>query len=238
MRTRLVFTGTVTYTDIIIATAVHSSYWYTYTYIQCVLYSVSVYAGLSILTVNITKNITNSSIVVQWDAVHDFLLIVYTITWTDGRNLFKVATVEEQTSYTITGLTLDTVYSIAVSAANVYCGSGPEFITSISFSTDTTSTTSTISQPITTVLRSTNPMIIISTSSNATTIALNSPSTIATTTLHVTTVTATVDESSAIIPTAITYPITTNIVNSPVDTTNPADTTTADETSECYTTSY
>ena len=52
----------------------------------------------------------------------DSILTVYTVTWTDGRDLFEVATVEEQTSYTITGLTLDTVYTITVTAANVYCG--------------------------------------------------------------------------------------------------------------------
>ena len=199
----------------------------------CILY-LFIGPGPSILIVNITKNITYSSIVVQWDVVDDFLPTTYTVTWTDERDLFDVATVDEQTSYTITGLTFDTVYTITVSAANM-CDHGSEFITSVSFSTDITSTTSTISHTITTRI---NPMTIISTSSSATTIALISPSTIATTTLHVTTVTTTVDESSAIIPTAITYPITTNIVNSPIDTTNPAGTTTVDETSECYTTSY
>ena len=85
---------------------------------------------------NIIKNITNSSIVVQWDAVDDFLPTIYTVTWTDDRDLHEVVTVEEQTSCTITGLTLDTVYTIRVTAAN-RCGGGPEFRTSVTFSIGT-----------------------------------------------------------------------------------------------------
>ena len=50
------------------------------------------------------KNIESSSIVVQWNAVDDFLTTTYVITWTDGRNLFQTATVIEQTSYTITAV--------------------------------------------------------------------------------------------------------------------------------------
>ena len=86
------------------------------------------------------KNIESSSIVVQWDAVDDSLPTTYIVTWTDGR-LPQVITLIEQTSYTITGLTLDTVYTILVTAANRICGSGPEFRSSVSLSTDTTSTT-------------------------------------------------------------------------------------------------
>ena len=95
--------------------------------------------GPSALTVNIMKNIESSSIVVQWDAVD---ATTYTVIWTDDRDLHGVATVDEQTSYTITGLTLDTVYTITVTAFN-RCGDGPEFRTSIAFSIDATSTTST-----------------------------------------------------------------------------------------------
>ena len=82
---------------------------------------------------NIIKHFESSSIVVQWDVLDDFLLTTYTIFWTNGRDLFEVATVEEQTSYTITGLTLDTVYTLTVTAANM-CGSGPEFRTNVTFS--------------------------------------------------------------------------------------------------------
>ena len=104
---------------------------------------ICLHAGPSDLTVNTTKNNGNLSIVVQWDAVDDFLHTTYTVTWTDDRDLLNHSTVEEQTSYTITGLTLDTVYTITVTAANM-CndGDGIEFKTSISFSTGTTFTTS------------------------------------------------------------------------------------------------
>ena len=80
-----------------------------------------------------TKNI-GSSIVVQWDAVDDSLITTYTVTWTraGGRLQEVTVTLTEQTSYTITGLTLDTVYTITVTAAND-CGNGPEFSTTVSF---------------------------------------------------------------------------------------------------------
>ena len=91
------------------------------------------FTGPPALTV-IIKNIENSSIVVQWDAVDDFLPTTYIVTWTGEGDVIQVATVEEQTSYTITGLTLDTVYTISVTAAN-WCGSGPEFRTRISLPT-------------------------------------------------------------------------------------------------------
>ena len=143
-----------------------------------------IFTGPSLLTVNIIKNIENSSIVVQWDAVDDFLPTFYTVTWTDERDLYDVATVDEQTLYTITGLTLDIVYTISVTAAN-WCGDGPDFRTSISFFTNTTSTTPT-------VMASSNSMTIISTASpssitavtNSTTtiIAMINPSTTAMTT--------------------------------------------------------
>ena len=104
-----------------------------YVYMCHITWSCFVFTGPSALTVNIIINIESSSIVVQWDAVDDFLPTTYTVTWTDGRDLFDAATVDEQTSYTITGLTLDTVYTITVSGANK-CGQGPEFIASVSLS--------------------------------------------------------------------------------------------------------
>ena len=45
-------------------------------------------------------------------------------------------TLIEQSSYTITGLTLDRVYTITVTAAN-RCGIGPEYRTSVLFPTGT-----------------------------------------------------------------------------------------------------
>ena len=63
----------------------------------------------------------------------DFLPTIYTIIWIE-RDLLYVATVDEQTSYTITGLRLDTVYTVAVRAANM-CGQGPwpEVRTTVTF---------------------------------------------------------------------------------------------------------
>ena len=123
------------------------------------------FTGPSTVTVNIMKNIESLSIVVQWDVVDDSLTTTYTVLWTSERdhNLQSVA-LKEQTSYTITGLTLDTVYTITVTAVN-RCGTGPEFTTSISFPADTTSTTSSISPTVTTI---TNPMTIMSTANSVT----------------------------------------------------------------------
>ena len=86
--------------------------------------------------VHFTKNIEILSIFVQWDAVNDFIDTSYTVTWTSERNYIQVTTLIEQTSYTITGLTLDTVYTITVIAANE-CGTGSNFMTTISFPTGT-----------------------------------------------------------------------------------------------------
>ena len=90
-----------------------------------------IFTGPSALSVNVMKN-SKLSVDVQWDAVNDSLTTVYTLTWTRAGGGLQVATVTEQTSYTITGLTLDTVYTITVSAANT-CGSGPGYSTSVSF---------------------------------------------------------------------------------------------------------
>ena len=103
------------------------------------MFYICLHAGPSTLRVNIMKN---SSIVVQWDTVDDFLPTAYTITWINDRDIInKVDTVDEpETSYTITGLIIDTVYTITVTAAN-RCGDGPEFRNRVSISTGTTSTT-------------------------------------------------------------------------------------------------
>ena len=134
--------------------------------------------GPSALTVNIMTNIESSSVVVQWDVVDDSLHTVYIVTWTDDRDLYEVDTVEEQTSYTITGLTLDTVYTVRVTAANM-CGDGPNFSTSVSLSTDTTSITTTISPTST---ASTKPMTNISTVNPVSIIVSATTTTITTTT--------------------------------------------------------
>ena len=92
------------------------------------------FAGVSSLNVTTARNIESLSIVVQWDAVDDSLPTSYTVAWTTNGVDLQVVTLLEQTSYTITGLTLDTVYTIAVSGGNL-CGQGEEFRTSISFPT-------------------------------------------------------------------------------------------------------
>ena len=78
----------------------------------------------------------------------DFLHTTYTVTWTDdGDHIPSVATVDEDTSYTITGLILDTVYTITVTPSN-RCGNGQEFSSSLAYSVnptiDTTTTTITV----------------------------------------------------------------------------------------------
>ena len=98
---------------------------------------------------NITKDIESLSLVVQWDAVEDFIDTTYTLLWSDRTDPTQgVVPLTEQTSYTITGLTFDTVYTISILAANM-CGNGPEFTTSILFAADNTSTISSISPTVT-----------------------------------------------------------------------------------------
>ena len=192
----------------------------------------SVYTDPSALTVNIMKNTESLSIVVQWDAVDDSLPTTYTITWTDEGDLFEVAaTLAEQTSYTITGLTLDTVYTITVTPAN-RCGGGPDFSTSISFSTDTTSSTSVTAStsPMTTVNPSTTITTTVVTSSNIIT-TMNIPTTDSMTTIDsgndgTTNKTTSVKTTTTSITSGAT--ITTTIIN-PSSTTTA---TTADESSK------
>ena len=96
------------------------------------------FTGPPALTVNIMKNIESLSTVVQWDAADPSLATNYTVTWTSETDPTQSVATTEQTSYTITGLTLDTVYTITVTAINK-CGQGPGFSTSttISFPTGT-----------------------------------------------------------------------------------------------------
>ena len=83
-------------------------------------------------------NATDSSIVVKWDIEDDSLPTSYTVTWTSNGTISS-HTLMEQSSYTITGLTLDTVYTITVTAAN-RCGQGPEYRTSVSLIAGTCNT--------------------------------------------------------------------------------------------------
>ena len=199
------------------------NYIHDYDFANLILYTVP-----SALTANITKDIESSSLVVQWDAMEDFIETIYTIRWDNRTNYTpKVVTVTEQTSYTITGLTLDTVYTITVSAGN-NCGNGPEFITSILLAADNTSTISSITPTVTT-------------STNSMTAAFNSKSsTIITTAINKTpdaastpTGTNVLNTTTASITTIIVHPnTTTNVVVSPTNNATIANATASDTTSE------
>ena len=81
------------------------------------------------------KNTESPSIVVQWDEVDELLPTTYTVTWaSEIDHKLHPATLIEQSSYTINGLTLDTVYTITVTASNS-CGQGPEYSTSVLLTT-------------------------------------------------------------------------------------------------------
>ena len=165
-------------------------------------YFISIYADLSAVTVTVNI-VKNVAIVAQWDAVDG--AIRYWVSWTNGTGptYFRPSS---RTSLTINGLNFDTVYTITLSVVYMI-NLEPLFTTSVSLYADTTSTACIISPTVTV---STTPMTIVSTAnpSSTTTIALISSST-TTTTIMTTTATSTI-----------------------VVTTNPADTTTADETSK------
>ena len=68
-------------------------------------------------------DITNESIVVQWDAVDDIFPVTYNVTWYNESGIIGMDTVNG-TSYNVTGLTTNTSYNIIVVAINT-CGVGP-----------------------------------------------------------------------------------------------------------------
>ena len=124
----------------------------------------------------------NLSVVVQWDEADDSLPTTYVVTWTSERDhIVKVTNLIEQSSYTITGLTLDTVYTITVTASN-RCGTGPKYSTSVSLTTDTTSSIN-----ISTAPTAIDPVISTSIVNPSTTTAMINFS-ISTTTTKVTTI--------------------------------------------------
>ena len=103
-----------------------------------------VFSGPPVLTVKIMNNTESSCITVQWDEVDASLTTTYIVTWSSERDhITHPVTLTEQSSYTITGLTLDTVYTITVTAAN-RCGTGPEYSTSVSLTTDASTNTLTM----------------------------------------------------------------------------------------------
>ena len=58
---------------------------------------------------------------VQWDAVMDLFTVNYTVRWYSNNGTATV----NGLSYTVTGLTANTSYSVTVVAINTCCGAGP-----------------------------------------------------------------------------------------------------------------
>ena len=93
------------------------------------------FLGPPALKVVAARNIVNLSIVLQWDVVDDSFPTTYTVTWTYWfRFHYRVVlrTLSEQSSYTITRLALDTVYTVTVTPSN-RCGTGPRYRTVVAF---------------------------------------------------------------------------------------------------------
>ena len=140
--------------------------------------------------------ITDISFVVQWDAVIDQSVDRYIVNWTDGTNPIQTVTINE-TSYNVTGLSPNTIYTVTVAAVNK-CGVGTfstnELVTTnISFSVDTASTA--------TVFFSTKPTAAI-----ITTITI-------TTTTTATTITNSVTDLMSVISTTNALCITSEFLN-------------------------
>ena len=68
-------------------------------------------------------DITNESLVIQWDAVIDLFTVTYIVRWYRGDEEIGMASVDEP-SYTVTGLTANTFYGVTVVAINTCCGAG------------------------------------------------------------------------------------------------------------------
>ena len=99
------------------------------------------------------ENITDVLFIVQWDKVINQSVSGYKVIWTDESNSTQTVTVNE-TSYTVTGLTPNTTYTVNVAAINK-CGTGPlstdkRVTTNVSFSMNTISTSTIINPSITT----------------------------------------------------------------------------------------
>ena len=180
---------------------------------------------------NITKNTESSSIVVQWDEVDDSLHTIYTVTWISERDLnnVQVKTVEEQSSYTITGLTLNTVYTITATARN-RCGTGLEYSTSVSLTTDITSSSTSTLTAITnttaiTTAASSSTSTAITKFSTINIIASNAVKTPSTTTTNPITTSGNTDlkTSSTNLSAVITSTNTPTDIMSPVSTIHPVE---------------
>ena len=69
------------------------------------------------------EHIRTDSFIVQWDPVTDIFPITYVVQWY-GEDVDNTTTTNEL-SYTVTGLTSNTSYSVTVVAINTCCGAGP-----------------------------------------------------------------------------------------------------------------
>ena len=137
----------------------------------------------------------SSSIVVQWDEVDDSLPTTYVVTWTSERDhTGQSPGLVDITSYNITGLTLDTVYTITVIAHNK-CGTGPEYKTSISLSASINPNT----DITTAITSSSNSAISSSSTSTITNIVMYPTSTV------IPAATSITDETSKISNNSISY---------------------------------
>ena len=192
------------------------------------------FAGPPALKVNIMENTESSSIVVQWDEVDSSFPTTYVVTWNNERDhILHSDTTEEQSSYTITNLTLDTVYTITARATN-RCGIGPEYSTSVLLTSDTTSSSAS------TITAITNTMAITSAASSSFSTAITKSSTITITasiammnpSTTTTTETTNLKTSSTTLSAVITSTYTATDNMSPVSTMNSVDTITADENSK------
>ena len=68
------------------------------------------------------QNVTDVSFVVQWDAVVDQSDVRYEVIWIVNDNLLRgFTTTVTETSYTVTGLTPNTTYSVTVAVINKKC---------------------------------------------------------------------------------------------------------------------
>ena len=100
-----------------------------------IVYKTTYFTEPSALKVTTTRNIGDLSIVVQWNEIDDFLPTTYIVTWTNGTNSIQSHTLIEQSSYTITGLIIDTVYTVTVTTTN-RCSTGLlNYRTNVSFPT-------------------------------------------------------------------------------------------------------
>lgn len=170
------------------------------------------------MTARIFKNVTNSSVVVQWDTVDDAHDTNYTVTWAIANESNVTQGSTEQTLYTITGLTLNTVYNINVTSSNK-CGQGEVFTTNFSLSADTSSIGTGISPIITARTATTKQIITTMPTANPTSIPIgegSSTKSLLASVTHPTStpvvVAVTTTSNSVVFPTPTTYFISSKFV--------------------------